>query len=58
MAAKRAAAAEQTADDSPSSAESFWNQWSPTSLDDVNRDTYGTERRSTLERDLRSDDPD
>lgn len=32
----------------------FWTQWQSTSVDDVERDTYGTERRYSLEQELRA----
>jgi hypothetical protein len=35
--------------------DSFWDQWSTTSLADVSRDTYGPEKRSNMERELRTD---
>lgn len=48
---KREAADEQKRE----ASESFWDQWGTTSLADVRRDTYGPDKRSSLERELRSD---
>jgi hypothetical protein len=40
--------------DSSDSDEDFWSQWQLTSIEDVKRDTYGSERRRDLEHRLRA----
>jgi hypothetical protein len=47
--------AQSQSDEDRKGGDSFWDQWGTTSLADVRRDTYGSEKRSALERELRSD---
>jgi len=45
----------QTGEEKREASDSFWDQWGTTSLADVSRDTYGPGKRSSMERELRSD---
>jgi len=54
MARKHTTAPVQEERESSESGYGFWDQWSTTSIADVERDTYGSERRSQLERELRA----
>ena len=53
--AKKSAASQVDDEREPADADGFWTQWGTTSIADVSRDTYGADKRSTLEREYRSD---